>query len=98
MGKRIESAVEADFDRRTKLEGANGDSTGRYKVSMDRKFSTLNTNSGLIEKYLKCAGLTSKGAGLPEKMSKEKNLMSKSLMRGGLAIVSASLSISPSLR
>jgi hypothetical protein len=62
----------------------------------------LESNRGFIEKYLSSAGLSSKGSStilqkLPEKMSKEKHILSKSLVRGGLSMVSASLPMSPGL-
>lgn len=75
VGRHIESSIEADFDRRTKLnDEPNSTLLGRYqKAAKDRKFSTIDSNASFVENYLSGGGVglgTLKRRHLPEKMSK----------------------------
>ncbi|TNV72672.1 hypothetical protein FGO68_gene7985 [Halteria grandinella] len=99
LGRHIESTIEADFDRRTDMNNETNTTTiGRYKK--ERKFSTIDSNKSFVEKYLTSStglGMGTLTKQLPSKMSKEKHMMSTSLMRGGFSMVSASLPMSPGL-
>jgi len=97
LGRHIESTIEADFDRRTDMNNETN-TTRRYKK--ERKFSTIDSNTSFVEKYLSSSagiGMGTLSKKLPSKMSKEKHMMSTSLMRGGFSMVSASLPMSPGL-